>query len=1183
MPAPTILKRNLEFHFPRAVSAVGQLPQTLEVVLIPLSDPSGPDQGTYVGGLQQQTVLLDDDDNVITFSLVPTASPQLLAPVNYRVAWRDGGIIGRTLTYDFAMPDADVRFDELASLGQIIGGQAYLQQNDLGVPGRVAKLNSSGVPVTSAGVALATTASVTSLATSLATEVAARSAGDDASLASANTYTNAQVSALSSTLFTSQTALSNSLTAAISDEVTARRAAVTTEAAARTAADVALGTRIDTLTTTVTGSGSTLSAKADLDSTGHVPIGQIPPAAITSAVSVPDQAAMLALTTDQVQPGDLAVRPDGVYGLFSADPSVLTNWVPLSKISSVNGYQGAINLTAADVGAIPTGSSIPISQVIGLQTSLDGKASTAQLSALTSSVTTLQNDSTVVRTVGGTVPASLLGTTVAYIDSSNNVVNKAGTVVASGTGNVASVNGQTGAVTLTASGIGAIASGASLPVSQITNLQTALDSKVGTSDSRLTDSRTPTSHAASHAADGSDPITVAVSQVTGLSTTLTGLTTTTATTALTNRVSTLETQVTNMTSAGGGSPVSKDVWWDSASVVSGQTSATTFNAAGVRLKSPFGKGSNGQFYIDPAGAVEGQTLWPYITPMGHLELRRWDETAGPDVVYAPQSALDATNTAVALKATQVDLGLVNAAVQAKADQADLDAVQTVLSGKASVASVNALNTAITGLATQTAVNTLTTTVTNKASATDVAMLTTTVANKANQSDLDTAKASIVTLNTALTNKADLVTVGTDKKISLTQIPSNIPVSSISGLTETLANKASLVSGLIPIGQVPSLPISQVTNLQATLDGKASLIDGKLATSQLPAIATHETFAVSSRAAMMGLTSAQVQIGDQCIITSGTDAGTYTLIASDPSQFGNWLFNTVRGTVSSVNGQTGAIVLTAADIKAWSSETSIPISQVTGLASRLDGLATTSALTTGLADKPTTDGVRALISASPQIKQTADYVATTSVGTLSGPQTVDGVSVAAGKVVLLTAQVNAVTNGLYVTAAGSWTRATDMSTGSYAVRGSIVAVSAGSVYANTVWQINSTSGVIGTDANTWTKAFQSGQGGAYSAGSGISLSGGAFSAQADRGITVGSSGIATDRAVVAHKFIGDIPGGSTVCSVSHGLNTSWPLVQVIDVVSGAAVLVGWTVTGPNTISFEFATAPQSGQWKVIVVG
>ena len=45
---------------------------------------------------------------------------------------------------------------------------------------------------------------------------------------------------------------------------------------------------------------------------------------------------------------------------------------------------------------------------------------------------------------------------------------------------------------------------------------------VASSDARLSDARTPTAHAASHAAAGGDPLTLAQSQITGLATALTG-------------------------------------------------------------------------------------------------------------------------------------------------------------------------------------------------------------------------------------------------------------------------------------------------------------------------------------------------------------------------------------------------------------------------------------------------------------------------------------------------------------------------------------------------------------------------------------------------------------------------------------------------------------------------------------
>ena len=52
------------------------------------------------------------------------------------------------------------------------------------------------------------------------------------------------------------------------------------------------------------------------------------------------------------------------------------------------------------------------------------------------------------------------------------------------------------------------------------NIAVAYGTSAGTSaqgnDSRLSDARTPTSHASSHASDGSDPLTLAQSQITGL-------------------------------------------------------------------------------------------------------------------------------------------------------------------------------------------------------------------------------------------------------------------------------------------------------------------------------------------------------------------------------------------------------------------------------------------------------------------------------------------------------------------------------------------------------------------------------------------------------------------------------------------------------------------------------------------
>lgn len=95
---------------------------------------------------------------------------------------------------------------------------------------------------------------------------------------------------------------------------------------------------------------------------------------------------------------------------------------------------------------------------------------------------------------------------------------------------VLSINGETGVVTLDATDVGAvptsrqITAGTGLSGGGALTTDRTISVSFGTTsttvcvgnDTRLTDARTPTAHAASHAAAGSDPITIAQSQVTGL-------------------------------------------------------------------------------------------------------------------------------------------------------------------------------------------------------------------------------------------------------------------------------------------------------------------------------------------------------------------------------------------------------------------------------------------------------------------------------------------------------------------------------------------------------------------------------------------------------------------------------------------------------------------------------------------
>lgn len=193
-------------------------------------------------------------------------------------------------------------------------------------------------------------------------------------------------------------------------------------------------------------------------------------------------------------------------------------------------------------------------------------------------------------------------------------------------------------------------------------------------------------------------------------------------------------------------------------------------------------------------------------------------------------------------------------------------------------------------------------------------------------------------------------------------------------------------------------------------------------------------------------------------------------------------------------------------------------------------------------------------------------ATTANITLSGAQTIDGVSIIAGDRVLVKNQTAGSGNGIYVAAAGSWARATDMDTAAEAL-GAAVFVSEGTAQGNQVWLMTTDAPItIGTTALVWT---QVGAGTSYTAGNGISIVGNA---------------IAVDTGVVARKAsatIGD--GTATTITVTHNLNTQDVVVSVREVATNAVVVADVVANAANTVQITFGTAPTSGQYRATVIG
>jgi hypothetical protein len=119
--------------------------------------------------------------------------------------------------------------------------------------------------------------------------------------------------------------------------------------------------------------------------------------------------------------------------------------------------------------------------------------------------------------------------------------------------------------------------------------------------------------------------------------------------------------------------------------------------------------------------------------------------------------------------------------------------------------------------------------------------------------------------------------------------------------------------------------------------------------------------------------------------------------------------------------------------------------------------------------------------------------------------------------------------------------------------------------------------------------QFGAGATYTGGNGVLLTGSSFSAVANpaagSGIVVGAGGISVDPTVVGRKYttaIGD--GTTTAIVVTHNLNTQDVIMGVKSATTPfGTVECDMAATSANTVTFTFASAPTTGQFRATVIG
>lgn len=122
----------------------------------------------------------------------------------------------------------------------------------------------------------------------------------------------------------------------------------------------------------------------------------------------------------------------------------------------------------------------------------------------------------------------------------------------------------------------------------------------------------------------------------------------------------------------------------------------------------------------------------------------------------------------------------------------------------------------------------------------------------------------------------------------------------------------------------------------------------------------------------------------------------------------------------------------------------------------------------------TTGALNLSDASNLLLNYKNAVVAASIGsniTLSGTYTLDGYGLSVGQRVLAKDQTTGANNGIYITSAGAWTRATDMDSSAKALAGMRVTVMNGTVNGGSTWRMSNTSNpTLGVTALTFARLW-----------------------------------------------------------------------------------------------------------------
>lgn len=295
--------------------------------------------------------------------------------------------------------------------------------------------------------------------------------------------------------------------------------------------------------------------------------------------------------------------------------------------------------------------------------------------------------------------------------------------------------------------------------------------------------------------------------------------------------------------------------------------------------------------------------------------------------------------------------------------------------------------------------------------------------------------------------------------------------------------------------------------------------------------------------------------------SGVTAGTYTKVTVD-----------VKGRVTSGTTLSATDIPTLTASKISDFDTQVRTSRLDQMAAPTASVSLNSQKITNLA-APTADtdaANKAYVDASRQGLDVKDSVRAATTGaniTLSGTQTIDGVALVAGDRVLVKDQTTGSANGIYVVAAGAWTRAVDFDSNGDVTAGAFTFVEQGTANADSGWVLTTDNPItLGTTVLTFTQFSGAGQ---IIAGAGLTKTGNTLDVGAGTGIAVDADTVGlTGQALALHNLAtnGIFVRTGTATVVARSVATSG---------NGISVTNGNGVAGNPTLALSAALSSVGG--------